>query len=79
MDQLPFEMPPMSQSEAAPVWNGREFVVGDATSDELDALCREHLVAYKVPVAFHHVDVLPRSEVGKVLRRELLARAEVRS
>jgi long-chain acyl-CoA synthetase len=55
------------------------FVVGDATSDELDALCREHLVAYKVPVAFHHVDVLPRSEVGKVLRRELLARAEVRS
>jgi acyl-CoA synthetase (AMP-forming)/AMP-acid ligase II len=51
------------------------FVVGDATGDELDALCREHLVAYKVPAAFHHVDALPRSEVGKVLRRELLARA----
>jgi acyl-CoA synthetase (AMP-forming)/AMP-acid ligase II len=50
------------------------FVVGDATDDELVALCREHLVPYKVPAAFHHVDVLPRSEVGKVLRRELLAR-----
>jgi acyl-CoA synthetase (AMP-forming)/AMP-acid ligase II len=50
------------------------FVVGDASDDELVALCREHLVPYKVPAAFHHVDVLPRSEVGKVLRRELLAR-----
>jgi len=42
--------------------------VGD---DELIALCREHLVSYKVPVAFHWLDSLPRSEVGKVLRREL--------
>jgi acyl-CoA synthetase (AMP-forming)/AMP-acid ligase II len=50
------------------------FVVGDATSDELDALCREHLVAYKVPVAFHHVESLPRTDVGKILRRELVDR-----
>jgi acyl-CoA synthetase (AMP-forming)/AMP-acid ligase II/alkylation response protein AidB-like acyl-CoA dehydrogenase len=49
------------------------FVVGDADPDELTALCRDHLVPYKVPVAFHHVDELPRSEVGKVLRRELVA------
>jgi acyl-CoA synthetase (AMP-forming)/AMP-acid ligase II len=49
------------------------FVVGDADVAELDALCREHLVAYKVPVAFRRVDVLPRSEVGTVLRRELVA------
>jgi long-chain acyl-CoA synthetase len=47
------------------------FVVGDATDDELTRLCREHLVPYKVPVAFVHVDALPRTEVGKVLRREL--------
>ena len=48
------------------------YLVGRAVSaDELRALCREHLVAYKVPVAFHWIDTLPRSEVGKVLRQEL--------
>jgi long-chain acyl-CoA synthetase len=39
----------------------------------LEALCREHLVAYKVPAAFHHVDALPRTEVGKLRRGELVA------
>src|SRR5277367_911016 len=48
------------------------FVVGDASDAELDQLCRQHLIAYKIPVAFRHVDALPRSEVGKVLRRELV-------
>lgn len=48
------------------------FLVGRAVADdELRALCREHLVAYKVPVAFHWIRALPRTEVGKVLRREL--------
>ena len=47
------------------------FVVGDASDEQLVALCREHLVPYKVPVAFVHVDSLPRTEVGKVIRREL--------
>jgi acyl-coenzyme A synthetase/AMP-(fatty) acid ligase/alkylation response protein AidB-like acyl-CoA dehydrogenase len=49
------------------------FVVGDTDMDALDAWCREHLVAYKVPVAFRRVDELPRNEAGKVVRRELLA------
>ena len=49
------------------------FVVGDAPEAELDRLCREHLVAYKIPVGFRHVEELPKSEVGKVLRRELVA------
>jgi acyl-coenzyme A synthetase/AMP-(fatty) acid ligase len=47
------------------------FVVGEATNEELETLCREHLVPYKVPVAFHRVDSLPRSEVGKIMRRQL--------
>jgi acyl-CoA synthetase (AMP-forming)/AMP-acid ligase II len=53
------------------------FVTGDADGFEpaaLERLCRDHLVAYKVPVAFHLVDALPRSEVGKVLRADLVAR-----
>jgi acyl-coenzyme A synthetase/AMP-(fatty) acid ligase len=48
------------------------FVVGHVSDAELDRLCREHLVAYKIPVTFRYVDALPRSEVGKVLRRELV-------
>jgi acyl-CoA synthetase (AMP-forming)/AMP-acid ligase II len=45
------------------------FLVGRAApDDELVALCREHLAPYKVPVAFHWIDTVPRSEVGKVLR-----------
>lgn len=51
------------------------FLVGRPVPDvELEALCREHLVAYKVPVAFHWIDELPRNEIGKVLRAELAAR-----
>ena len=53
------------------------FVTGRQVPDaELDALCRDHLVAYKVPVAFHWVDALPRSEVGKILRHQLVAEWE---
>ena len=49
------------------------FVAGEADSD-LEEVCRRHLVPYKVPVRFEWVDRLPRSETGKVLRRELAAR-----
>ena len=42
------------------------------SDEELDALCREHLAPYKVPVGFVTVDALPRNEIGKVLTRDLL-------
>ena len=48
------------------------YLVGRPVPDEeLIALCRQHLVAYKVPAAFHWIDALPRNEAGKVLRRRL--------
>jgi acyl-coenzyme A synthetase/AMP-(fatty) acid ligase len=48
------------------------WLVGRPVPDaELVELCRQHLVAYKVPAAFHWIDELPRSEIGKVLRAEL--------
>jgi long-chain acyl-CoA synthetase len=43
-----------------------------ATAEELEAYCREHLSAYKVPHAFEFRDTLPKSGVGKVLRRVLV-------
>ncbi len=46
------------------------------TLAELDAqdirnYCREHLTAYKVPKYVEFLDELPKSNVGKILRREL--------
>jgi long-chain acyl-CoA synthetase len=35
--------------------------------------CREHLAAYKVPSLVEFVEELPKSPIGKILRRELRA------
>jgi acyl-CoA synthetase (AMP-forming)/AMP-acid ligase II len=42
-------------------------------SEELAAWCRSHLAPYKVPAGFTRVEHLPRSDIGKLLRRELSA------
>jgi long-chain acyl-CoA synthetase len=42
-----------------------------ATTDELIEHCRANLAKYKVPSSINLVDSLPKSAVGKVLRREL--------
>jgi acyl-CoA synthetase (AMP-forming)/AMP-acid ligase II len=44
------------------------------TDEELEAIAREHLAPYKVPVRYRMIDDLPRNDVGKVLKAELLAR-----
>ena len=41
------------------------------TKDELMQFCRQNLTAYKVPKLLEFVDEIPKSNVGKILRREL--------
>lgn len=43
-----------------------------ADAEELRAWCANHLAAYKVPSLVEFRDALPRSGVGKLLRRELV-------
>ena len=46
----------------------------DITEKDLRAHCRSELAAYKVPKYIEFIDELPKSTVGKILRRELRAR-----
>jgi acyl-CoA synthetase (AMP-forming)/AMP-acid ligase II len=43
------------------------------TSDELIALCKEKLGSVKSPKTIDFVEALPRSPVGKVLKKDLRA------
>ncbi len=53
----------------------RLFVVksegAELGKDDVVAFCREKLTAYKVPRQIRFLDELPKSTVGKILRREL--------
>ncbi len=44
----------------------------NATQEEIDAYCRENLAPYKVPRLYEFRDELPKTQIGKVLRRELV-------
>ena len=41
------------------------------TAEEVTAYCKEHLAAYKVPKQIEFMDELPKTAVGKILRRDL--------
>jgi long-chain acyl-CoA synthetase len=45
------------------------------SKDEIIAHCRTHLTAYKIPKEIIFVDELPKSPIGKILRRTLRAEA----
>jgi long-chain acyl-CoA synthetase len=53
----------------------KAFVVlksaGEATEEDLMNFCQEQLPKYKRPKAIQLLDALPKSAVGKILRREL--------
>ncbi|MFW9961012.1 MAG: long-chain fatty acid--CoA ligase [Candidatus Thorarchaeota archaeon] len=42
-----------------------------ATVDEIRAFCKEKMSVYKVPTHIEFVESLPKTQVGKILRREL--------
>ena len=44
----------------------------ELTVEELKAFCKEHLAPYKVPTHFEFRKELPKTTVGKILRRELV-------
>lgn len=43
-----------------------------ATVEEIRAFCKEKMAAYKVPTQIEFRDELPKTNVGKILRRELV-------
>lgn len=62
-------IPDKSSGEAV-----KAFIVAkdkSLTIDELRAYCKENLTGYKVPRHFEFRDQLPKSNIGKILRREL--------
>ncbi|KHE71736.1 long-chain-fatty-acid--CoA ligase [Halobacillus sp. BBL2006] len=44
----------------------------DITEDELNEYCRKHMAAFKVPRIYEFRDELPKTAVGKILRRTLV-------
>ena len=42
------------------------------TTEEIRAWCKERMAAYKVPTQVEFRDELPKTTVGKILRRELV-------
>jgi long-chain acyl-CoA synthetase len=46
-----------------------------ATADTLIAFCQDRLARYKCPKHVRFVDTLPKSPIGKILRKELRAQA----
>jgi long-chain acyl-CoA synthetase len=81
VEEVLFSHPKVKEAAVAgvpdPKWGETvtAFVVlkdGEAvTEDELKAFCRERLAAYKVPSVVEFRDSLPKTLVGKVLRRVL--------
>lgn len=69
MEAAAIGIPDPKSSEAVKV-----FVVSkneNLTAAEITAWCRERLTAYKIPRQIEFRDELPKTNVGKILRREL--------
>ena len=54
------------------------YVVGDAMTQDLDALCLQRIARFKRPKSYVFVEALPKSNYGKILKTELRARDAAR-
>ncbi len=70
-------IPDEYQGEAVKAWvvlkQGQK-----ATADEIRAFCRKRLAGYKIPKYVEFTGNLPKTMVGKVLRRELVEKEKLR-
>ena len=81
IDEVLFEHPKIKEACAVGIpdpYRGetvKAFVVPKEgvtlTAEEVTAFCKEKLAAYKVPKIIEFMDELPKSAIGKVLRRKL--------
>ncbi len=51
----------------------------ESSRDEIRAFCKERLAPYKVPTHVEFLEELPKSQVGKVLRRVLVEREKAKA
>ncbi|UUZ97430.1 hypothetical protein LJK87_24605 [Paenibacillus sp. P25] len=89
MEEVLYEHPAVAEAVVAGVvdpYRGetvKAYIVlrkdADASQEELTRWCRERLAAYKVPRLYEFRDALPKTLVGKVLRRKLLEEEAERS
>ena len=68
-------VPDAAKGEVAKAWIVLKRDATEPTSDEIRAYCRERLAPYKVPAHVEFRNELPKTMVGKVLRRVLVAEA----
>jgi len=60
----------------------KAFVVARSeglSKDDLRAYCKDHLTGYKVPKFVEFRDELPKSNVGKILRKDLRAQEKAQA
>lgn len=68
-------VPSESSGEAVKLFVVKNDSGSDLTEEALKAYCKEHLTGYKVPKLIEFRAELPKSNVGKILRKDLRAEA----
>ena len=68
-------VPDQVKGEVAKAWIVLKTGVAPPTADEIRTYCRQRLAPYKVPAHVEFRNALPKTMVGKVLRRALVAEA----